>query len=106
MAIPAQALRYYEEPGGKLASAIGNERSQPPEIVRAKLFEHVRVVVHHAVVVAANGACSVENQAGVAVNELRPVGFTSRWVTGLQQAMQRFCPIVTHMGYQYGVISQ
>lgn len=70
--IETDSLSDYDEPGGELASTIGDERPETMRVVNAQLFYDTCIRVRGTVVVPPEPPRYMEQQGAVFDEELRP----------------------------------
>jgi len=94
--VQAQPLRHNHEPGGELAATVAGPAPEAPAVVGTKPFENVGVAVHHGVVIAAEGAGHVQQQAAVALQKSGPGIVPTLGIRSVQKAGQFWWDEVGH----------
>lgn len=86
--IETDPLSYHDEPGGKLAPAIGDVGTETPAVFLAELIQHLGVTVHGAVMVAATGPRDVKEEPAICAREVGPGGLPGGRVAGMEETIQ------------------
>jgi len=87
--VEAEPADNDDQPGGELASSIGREGSEPPEVLLPKPLDGKGVAVHHDILVVAGGLPRDEqDQAGVGLEKLAPCLLLWRTIRRLEEAAE------------------
>ena len=87
--VEAEPADNDDQPGGELASSIGREGSEPPEVLLPKPLDSKGIAVHHDILVVAGGLPRDEqDQAGVGLEKLAPCLLLWRTIRCLEEAAE------------------